>query len=539
MKVQLSICVGGLANEEGSYYASIVVNEEVAGQTGPRTGNGCFEELVLLDDENTTVTVKIHSDDDKDDDDGTGIVMAQQTFEVATVFNSYTKAQAKRADDEDTSDILIALHATEQDNGKLVLILQGHDLPNTDYGLIGNQKTDPIYELYNHLGKKIIRSNKIEDELNPVWDEVTLELESLSGKSMTAPLRISIFDRDSGDSVEYLGFVSITVQDLLDNPGSGTKFPLLRGGAPVESATLSVAKAELLPDETVPHSAKAALDAALSAVRDLDQLKEQEAAQQEAANEAQEQAQTAKEQMQEQQAAADAVAKTQLQIQTKFSALAKKATETAKAAETREFAGTLQLVLMAYDLADVDFGFINKSDPIYEVFVPGTKEKLIRSNKVGNNLNPIWDEQELDLTKVESMDTPLKILVSDRDGKDEQVPLGTIEKSVNDLLQATKGSSVKWPLNEQPRPGKDQGKIGVSKAELVNFRSLKEDAERLHQECEALKEELDAATQQFREAQNTAEEARKVAAQAAEAAKEALEQYKAAQAAVDMAEASM
>ncbi|KAL7567001.1 hypothetical protein ACA910_019928 [Epithemia clementina (nom. ined.)] len=530
MKIQVSVCVAGLPNEEESYFATVVKDENVVGKTNPRTGNGTFQELVLLDDENATVNVMIYAVG-KDD------VVAQQSFDLTAVLNSYTIAQAKPAQDDGAS---IAVHVTEQTNGKLRLTLQGHDLPNTDFGLFGNQKTDPIFEICNHLGKKLARSNKIDDELNPVWDEMVFDLEELCGKRLKTPLQITVFDRDQGDSVEYLGTVTMTVHHMLND--GAAKVPLLKGGAIVPGASLSVKHAELLPDVTVSHSATTTMEAAISALTDLEKLKDQVASLEQAAEEAKAQADVTKEEAKEKQAAADVLAQAQLELQTKFAQMARNATQVAKDAETKEFAGTLHLILAAQDLADVDFGVRNKSDPLYEIFVVGKKSgaPLVRSNKVDNDLNPVWDERTLELSQVDGLDTPLKIQVSDKDGKDEQHLLGYVETSIQKLLDSkNEGNSFVMRLLGQPNPDKDTGRLVVQKATLEGFCNMKEKAETLRMECAAVQTELEAATQTFVEAQKEAELAKSVAAQAAEAAAQAAEQVKAAKMAVETAEASM
>ena len=534
MKVQLSIGARGVPSDDALYFAKVSAQGDgaVLGQTQPRTGNGTFSDLILLQDDAVEVTVGIYNAADE-------TLVGQQSFPVQTILNSYTHATAKPAQESTTNDsLIIALHATEQTNGQLRVILQGHDLPNTDFGLFGKQKTDPIYEIYNHLGTKLARSNKVEDNLDPVWNEQRFDLEELCGTSLTAPLRLTVYDRDKGDSVEYLGTVTWSVQQMVQEPS--TKVPLLRGGERMGDATLSVQQAELLPVTKVPRSAATALDAALSALAGLEQLKEQAGAQKEAADAAKLEADEARQQATSKQEAADTVAQAQLKLQTKFSQLAQEATKVAETAKTREYAGMLHFVLAAQDLADVDFGIRNKSDPIYEIFVLDGNTRLIRSNKVDNNLNPVWDPQTLDLAQVQSLDTPLKVVVSDRDGKDKQQMLGSIETSIQKLVDSKKeGNSFIMPLVEQPRPDRDSGRLVVQEATLIDFENLKEKAQTLRVECEAAQAELDQATKSFGDAQKEAEEASQIAAQAAESAAKAMEQAKAAQMAVETAEASI
>lgn len=530
MKVQLSICVSGVPNPEDSYFATVVKDDVEVSKSDTRVGDGPFPELVIFDDENVTVQVTISSATTND-------VVVQQSFDVSAALNSYTKCHVQPSSSE--GGAVIAIHVSEQANGQLRLIMQGHDLPNTDWGLFGSQFTDPIYEIYNHMGKKVARSNKVEDNLNPVWDQLLLDLEELCGNDLDTPLRITVFDRDEGERVEYLGFLTMSVQQMLSD--GATKVPLLKGGSPVEDASLSVQEAELLPYVTVPQSAIDAMEAALSARSDLAKLKEQVTTLQESAKDAHSKADSLKSAAKEKQAAADVEAKKQLELKTKFSKLAREATEAAKAAETREFSGMFHLTLAAQDLADLDFGGRNKSDPLYEIFLLSESggAPLLRSPKVEDNLNPEWEEQKLDIASVANLDTPLKIQLSDKDAKDAKVPLGFIETTINKLLDCRKeGHSFIIPLQEQPNAKKDTGRLVVKDAKLVDFHNLKDEAAKLKSECEAVKVELDAATKVFGDAQKAAEAAGKEAAQAAEEAARVEEHIKAAEMAVKMAETS-
>lgn len=521
MIVQLSIAASGLPDESANYFASISVDGEVVGRTGVITGNGSFAELVVLpEDEESPMTAQVQIFAEADE---TAIV-AQAVFDASKIARSYVKTGVKVSD----AGPIIAVHATEQTHNKLRVVLQAQDLPNTDFSFLNKKQcTDPFYEIYNHLGKLFDRSNRVEDNLNPVWDERCYDLEQLCGASLTMPLRITVSDKDGGGKSEYLGNVALSVQEMID----GVAVELLRGGSAVGEAKISAQVAELLADVNVPRSAKVALQATLDAVADLEKLKENSRIQMEEAQAAKVVAEEAKEAAQAKQAAADVYAKQHLEVETKLASMVTQAAEISLKAETKEFSGTVKLTLAAQNLTNTDFGFRNKSDPIYEIFKGETK--VLCSNRVEDNLNPVWQEQTFDLDVIDTLDTPLKIIVSDKDGGGNKTSLGIIELSVNELINTD--PQMNLPLQDQPKSS-SEGVLLIQQAELVDFVNMKEQAEKLKAECESMAIELDAAAQSFRAAQEEADEASKNAAEAAEKAFEEQQEAEAADAAVKAAE---
>ena len=494
---------------------------QCTGRTASIKGNGVFSELIVLEDENVSATIQICAAADD-------TVIAEAEFDVAKISRSYTQTLAV----DTAAGPNIALHVTKQTNSKLKFILRGYNLPNTDFGILfkrGN-KTDPFYELFNHLGKKILRSKKVEDSLDPVWDAQYFDLESLCGNSMTVPLRVTVHDKDSGGETEYLGSLMITVQQMID----GIPIPLLKGGAPVPEKSKLSAQAELLPDETVSKSVKTKLNTALTALGGLEQLEEVAQSSQAAAEASQTKADESKKLADECSSKAELLAATQQAITTKFSDLAQKASVVSKKAEISNIDGTLNLSLAAKGLADLDFGIRNKSDPLYVASVKG--KSLVRSNHVSDSLNPVWDATSVDLSHVDSLDALMKIEVLDNDkGGTADTPLGFVEKSINELLKVDPNDGIR--LDDQPKRAK--GQLFVKKAELVNFSNLKEKAAKLKAECDALKSELDEATKRFRVAEEEANKAREIAATDAEAAQVAMQTFKAAEEAVKMAKEEM
>jgi len=89
-------------------------------------------------------------------------------------------------------------------------------------------------------------------------------------------------------------------------------------------------------------------------------------------------------------------------------------------------------------------GVFRKSDPFYEVYRNvdsaggDTWELQFRSEVVKDNLNPIWDAQTLDLSRLcgGDLDLPIRIKVFDYERSGDHVPMGMIETTVSKLVEA-------------------------------------------------------------------------------------------------------
>ena len=117
--------------------------------------------------------------------------------------------------------------------------------------------------------------------------------------------------------------------------------------------------------------------------------------------------------------------------------------------------GTFKLKMSGVDLKNLD-GFFNKSDPFYEfakkdLGLRGTEWNVVyRSSYVKNDLNPNWDEQNMDLAILcgGNLDEPLVLRVYDHEGSGTHELMGQIETSVNGLI-AAKDSGESMPLMKE------------------------------------------------------------------------------------------
>mmetsp|Transcript_14318 Transcript_14318/g.39825 ORF Transcript_14318/g.39825 Transcript_14318/m.39825 type:complete len:522 (+) Transcript_14318:80-1645(+) len=518
MTFQLSIAASGLP--AASYYATVLSEGESLGKTAAATcseegSNLIWEQLVVVEAANVEIQVC------KSDDDA---VVASDSFDLAKIAGSYTKALGK-----DTSQgPNVAVHATEPTHDQLRLVLAAKDLPNTDFATIfnKNQKTDPFHELFNHLGQKVHISHRVENDLNPVWKEQSFSLQDLCGGSLSCPLRVTVYDKDGQGASEYIGNCALSVQQFLD----GVPTPLVKGGQPIESAVIFAKQAELLPTTTVSRVTRTTLEAALTAVSNLEQLKEQAVTLQAAYQEAQTSSDAAKETAQQAEAQAETLAATQATAEAKFKETATKAKALMESPHPLQ--GQVVLALAASNLVDTDFGIRNKSDPLYEIQLDGTV--LLQSERIEDDLNPQWSTHDLSLTAFRSLEDKVKVQILDKDGGGETTPLGYVELSVNELMAKAGGDAM--TLQDQPKQS-TKGALIVKAAKLQNFANTKEQAQALKEECEGpLQTALDEASAAWKAAQDKAVEARKAAAELAAAALAAQEQSEAAENAVKMAE---
>ena len=121
--------------------------------------------------------------------------------------------------------------------GSLVLGLRAKNLPDTDRGLFN--KSDPMYDIFLENKKHLLRSNVVENNLNPTWMDQTVDIAKVGG--LSKPIRIEVWDKNSGKAKDdFHGAVSTTLQTLIDSVGSTTGLPLsgCKGVLFVETADL-------------------------------------------------------------------------------------------------------------------------------------------------------------------------------------------------------------------------------------------------------------------------------------------------------------
>ncbi|KAL7567003.1 hypothetical protein ACA910_019929 [Epithemia clementina (nom. ined.)] len=611
-------------------HGSHALAENVKGSVGFSSRTLSPETTIAEEKKETNDTTTITTTHATGDD---AIIVAQQTFDIDEILQSYTQTVARRSttngDDKGEKDnkkdndsiTIIAVHAYEQTNGRLLLVLRGHDLLQTTTttsrnrvggflkrslanSLRGSKSgSGPTYEIFNHLGKSMGRSrgpvtptnssknstNSNHNHNNPVWKEQFFQLESLCGMSLKAPLRITVHKNDNKNELEYIGNVCLSVQEMLDyykkrnelptmskatqtatndsGPSLSPTIALELGGSKLPKAALSVVQAELLPDQHVSTAVETTLESVLSSYTNLHKLRALEAVQHSAAQAAQAQADQAQHEAQQAQDQLLSLTDQHKDAQTKLSQLTLQMESMQQ--NQPPVTGSLQLLLAARNLADLDVGIRNKSDPVYEIFLENQtsstsetgKTPLVRSNVVRNNLNPTWDEQVLDLSHIsgDMEQTKLKIVVSDQDKTGERELLGTISMTIPELVAASAVADCWMDLKNQPkqhkrllpRPGGAgsssgkkstntiQGQITVLKAQLLHVKHRDEELRHLQKECQLLERKLTEMAPALAKAKTRFEHIHPRAQQATEAATKAQELYEKARQATEKLELSI
>ena len=100
----------------------------------------------------------------------------------------------------------------------------------------------------------------------------------------------------------------------------------------------------------------------------------------------------------------------------------------------------------------------------------GTEWNIVhRSAHIKNSLNPRWQEEKLDLSVLcgGNLDLPLRLSVYDYESSGKHVPMGSVETSVNGLIEK---KSSRLPLKKL---GKNAGTIAVHIASVSGVESTK------------------------------------------------------------------
>jgi len=147
-------------------------------------------------------------------------------FEIGEVLGSRGNVKAKKLKQGGTIFIHAAA-APNQDAGRVILKMQGHKLKNVD-GIFS--KSDPFVEIsakVNSAGgltwQPVYRSKQIDNDLNPIWDEIDLNINKLCQGDYNAPILISVYDWEKSGKHKSMGFFETSINALQQSivpPGS-------------------------------------------------------------------------------------------------------------------------------------------------------------------------------------------------------------------------------------------------------------------------------------------------------------------------------
>ena len=146
-------------------------------------------------------------------------------LDIGTVLGAKGHVQAKAV--KHGGLVVACIEPYQESLGTLQLQLRGWKLTNTD--LLG--KSDPFWEIQRlrrsaasgaRVWDCVYRSSRIDNDLNPLWDEVFLPVNTIVGNQPNASFRIAIYDYDKGKSDhDFLGEVrDVTIPRLIQSASS-------------------------------------------------------------------------------------------------------------------------------------------------------------------------------------------------------------------------------------------------------------------------------------------------------------------------------
>jgi len=136
-------------------------------------------------------------------------------------------------------------------------------------------------------------------------------------------------------------------------------------------------------------------------------------------------------------------------------------------ASKHQGSGTMTLQMKGIQLKNVE-GFMRKSDPFFELSCKRdaagglTWDNVFRSNVILDNLNPVWESANIELSTLcqGDLDKPILVSVFDFESNGKHVPMGQFQTTVKGLQLA---ANTPFLLKQK---GKEVGKIMVTKAEV-------------------------------------------------------------------------
>lgn len=141
-----------------------------------------------------------------------------------------------------------------QGSGLLRLTLKGVNLKNVE-GFFS--KSDPFFELSSKVDSagfltwnNVFRSKHIKNNLNPQWETAVVELSSLCGGNLDAPILVSVFDHEGSGKHVSMGQFETTVNGLVEAGRTGSAFTLTTKGKGVGSIVVVKADVSGVQDVT-------------------------------------------------------------------------------------------------------------------------------------------------------------------------------------------------------------------------------------------------------------------------------------------------
>mmetsp|Transcript_56261 Transcript_56261/g.168458 ORF Transcript_56261/g.168458 Transcript_56261/m.168458 type:complete len:536 (-) Transcript_56261:163-1770(-) len=526
--MRLSLCVGARDLSTSDAFATVCSGGEELGRTdvsASDSSNPEWEKVFVLDFddiEGKAVTVGVCSGSD-------GSELGNASFELSTLLEKKVEGNAIKE-----GGFIFAYAAEHEVLGSLKLNICAKDLKNSD-GFLGlsRDKSDPFFKIRGASGDDVYESDVLENNLNPNWSELEIQLKDLCDGDLNAPLTFVIYDYDPDNSDDFMGKFERSVNGLLSAASSDDAFDLNKNGKIAGSVLILMA--ELIDYVNPVDVGRAAIEAAAVALKSRAYFESTS----EAAARALEKAETACAVADEKESHSQELAE-ELADAEKAAADAKDtAKEAADEADSQPVAGTLNFELKGKKLKNTE-GLFRKPDPFFAIQKPsgesGEWDMVLTSDVIMNTLNPSWQEVQVELSALGNadLDGALRFVVFDKESDGKHELMGCFETSVNGLLSANEDNDEISMM----KGGNETGTIIVAEAGLANYvdpsvneKKLKEladkaeearffvmgrkagakvaldAAEKARNDAEELKKEADAAAEEARAAEVAADEA--------------------------------
>ena len=141
---------------------------------------------------------------------------------------------------------LFAVVRKAEGSGVLRLTMKGIKLKNVE-GMFS--KSDPFYELSRKVDlagsltwDNVVRSEVVQNNLNPEWQPMSVELSRLCGGDLDSPVLVSVFDYERKGEPVSMGSFETSVNGLLHAAKSGDAFQLTQKGKPTGGIVVSNAE---------------------------------------------------------------------------------------------------------------------------------------------------------------------------------------------------------------------------------------------------------------------------------------------------------
>ena len=170
--------------------------------------------------------------------------MGSVVFEISELLGARGNTKSKKLKQ---GGQVFAVARELKGSGVLRLGLKGSKLKNVE-GMFS--KSDPFFELSRKVANaggltwdNVYRSEKIKNNLDPVWETAVMELSILCGGDPDVPIKVSVFDHESSGKHIPMGSVELTVNEMDEASDSGQEFKLKIKGK--ETGSLFVTKADI------------------------------------------------------------------------------------------------------------------------------------------------------------------------------------------------------------------------------------------------------------------------------------------------------